>query len=87
MHRTITGVFESGERAERATNVLKRVGFQGHEISVLSSDPPYVDEELQLDAYVEDVGGVLVGVSAPEDLVDVAKHVLQSSGATCIEVS
>jgi hypothetical protein len=30
---------------------------------------------------------VLVGVSAPDDLVDVAKDVLLSSGATSIEVS
>ncbi len=82
-HKTITGVFDSGETAERATHVLKRCGFQGHDISVLASDSPYVDEELPLD----ESGGVLVGVSAPEDLVDVAKRVLRSSGATSIEVS
>jgi hypothetical protein len=84
MHRTITGIFESGETAELATNVLKRCGFQGHEISVLASDMPYVDEQLPEDDFD---GGVLVGVSAPEDLVDVAKDALISSGATSIEVS
>ena len=86
-HKTITGVFESGVTAERATHVLKRCGFQGHEISVLASDSPYVDEEMPPDAYSADTGGVLVGVSAPDDLVDVAKQVLRRSGATSIEVS
>ena len=86
MHKTITGVFDSGATAERATHVLKRCGFQRHEISVLASDLPYVDETLARDDSFES-GGVLVGVSAPDDLVDVAKDVLLSSGATCIEVS
>jgi hypothetical protein len=87
-HKTITGIFDSDVTAELATHVLKRFGFQGHEISVLSSDSPYVDEEAPVGEYsAGDSGGVLVGVSAPEDLVDVAKHVLRSSGATSIEVS
>ena len=86
MHKTITGIFDSGATAERATHVLKRCGFQGHEISILSSDLPYVDEALPMDDSFES-GEVLVGVSAPEDLVDVAKDVLLSSGATCIEIS
>jgi hypothetical protein len=87
MHRTITGVFESEETAERATHALERSGFQGHEISVLASDDPFVDEEAER-AEVDDPDGVvLVGVSAPEDLVDVAKELLRGSGATSIEVS
>jgi hypothetical protein len=87
MHKTITGVFESGETAERATCGLKRCGFQGHEISVLASDLPYDDEEASIDDFTAETGGVLVGVSVPDDLVDVAEQVLRSSGATCIEVS
>lgn len=87
MHRTITGVFESEESAERATHVLKRSGFQGHEISVLASDDPFVDEEAERAEVDDPEGGVLVGVSAPEDLVDVAKQLLRCSGATSIEVS
>jgi hypothetical protein len=85
MQRTITGIFASDLTAEHATHVLKRYGFQGHEISVLASDPPYVDEELLYEDPA--TGGVLVGVSAPEDLVDVARNVLRSHGATSIEVS
>jgi hypothetical protein len=87
MHRTITGVFESEETAERATHVLKRSGFQGHEISVLASDDPFVDEEAERAEVDDPTGGVLVGVSAPEDLVDVAKQLLRCSGATSVEVS
>jgi hypothetical protein len=86
MHRTITGVFPSGDTAEVATHVLKRYGFQGHEISVLASDAVYADEEALGGEAALDTG-VLVGVSAPEDLIDVAKDVLRLSGATSIEVS
>jgi hypothetical protein len=86
MHKTITGVFASGATAERATHVLQRCGFERHEISVLASDAPYVDEEAER-TRAADEGGVLVGVSAPEDLVDVAKQLLRNSGATSIEVS
>jgi hypothetical protein len=87
MHRTITGVFESEDAAERATHVLKRSGFPSDEISVLASDDPFVDEEAER-AEVDDPDGVvLVGVSAPEDLVDVAKQLLRCSGATSVQVS
>ena len=86
MHKTITGLFDSGVTAERATHVLKRCGFQRHEISVLASDSPYVDETLTMDDPFAS-SEVLVGVLAPEDLVEVARDVLLSSGATSIEVS
>jgi hypothetical protein len=86
MHKTITGLFDNGVCADRCTKVLKRCGFPRHDISVLASDTPWVDETLvgQVDAVD---GGVLVGVSAPDDLVDVARDVLLSAGATSIEVS
>jgi hypothetical protein len=87
MHRTITGVFESEETADRATRVLERSGFQEHDISVLASDDPFVDEEAERAELDDPTGGVLVGVSAPEDRVDVAKQLLRCSGAISIEVS
>ena len=87
MHRMITGVFESEETAERATHVLERSGFQSDEISVLASDDPFVDEEAERAEVDDPAGAVLVGVSAPEDLVDVAKQLLRCSGATSVEVS
>ncbi len=87
MQRTITGVFECEETAERATHVLERSGFAEDQIHVLASDDPFVDEEAERAELDDPGGGVLVGVSASEDRVDVAKQLLRSSGATRVEVS
>jgi hypothetical protein len=85
MHKTVTGLFESGVGADRCTRVLKRCGFARHDISVLASDLPWDDEESCSLAALDE--SVMVGVSAPDDLVDVARDVLLSSGATSIEIS
>jgi hypothetical protein len=87
MNRTITGLFEDEQTAEHATYVLKRSGFQGHEILVVASDAPYSDEEGERAEHDDPEGAVLVGVEAPEDLVAVTKELLLVSGATTVQVS
>jgi hypothetical protein len=87
MNKTVTGLFEDEQTAEHATYVLKRSGFQGHEISVLASDAAYADEQGERAEHDDPEGAVLVGVQAPEDLVDVTKELLRVSGATTVQVS